>query len=176
MRELGIAGSHGKIVGKSLEDNKPDGILGYAIAMDERDGPVWPPVPRQDRSRELAASSPARALRYVAWVSRLASPRTVRPDGPQPLKEKTDVSIRPLGDRDGDPVWDGTDGHPHLVAVVQVGERETFGVAHRVSVEKGGLSECAGMSLEPERAGARAHRNVPCRVAPSVGQKGKVRP
>jgi hypothetical protein len=40
-QELGIVGWHGEIVGKSYEDDAPDDILGYAVAMDEGDGLVW---------------------------------------------------------------------------------------------------------------------------------------
>ena len=37
----GIAGWRGEVVGKSYEDDEPDDVVGYAVAMDERDGLVW---------------------------------------------------------------------------------------------------------------------------------------
>lgn len=40
-QELGIAGWHGETVGMSYEDDAPDDVLGYAVAMDERDSHVW---------------------------------------------------------------------------------------------------------------------------------------
>jgi hypothetical protein len=41
-RENGTAGWHGRVVGKSYENDDPNGkIVAYAVAMDEDDQTVW---------------------------------------------------------------------------------------------------------------------------------------
>jgi hypothetical protein len=55
-RENGTAGWHGSVVGKSYENDDPNGeILAYAVAMDEDDQTVWMVEPVDLRVAEPGA-------------------------------------------------------------------------------------------------------------------------
>jgi hypothetical protein len=55
-RENGTAGWHGRVVGKSYENDDPNGrVLAFAVAMDEDDHTVWMVEPVDLRLAELGA-------------------------------------------------------------------------------------------------------------------------